>query len=388
MLRRLAFALALSVCAIPQLRAEPAASRERLLLRVTAVDPERMLPGLYRLDLDFAGFDTKAKAVDILGDTATAGFLRNLGFTVDVVADVSATPESFEALSDYLSPAEVAQKIDQYVAAYPTLCRKEAYATTSEGRTVWAVKISDNVAVDEDEPAILVVAQHHAREVMTPEIAMDAVDYLLSRYATDPKVKAWVDSTEIWVLPNHNPDGTDYVFTTDSNWRKNRRNNGGGVFGVDPNRNYPFQWNACGGSSGDPGSDTYRGPSPASEPETFQGILELARRERPVMALSYHTYSELVLMPYGCTGSHTPEREAFRRISSEMATRLVGDTGTSWYGSPRVGAYSRWCEPGLPRSFGYVSWSRCIMSGNCHWASGRYHRSRGARAGPSKFNVW
>ncbi|HEX6850711.1 MAG TPA: M14 family zinc carboxypeptidase [Candidatus Polarisedimenticolaceae bacterium] len=336
MIRRLAAAAALLVCSLPLVHAEPAMSRERLLLRVMAVDPERMLPDLYRLDLDFAGFDSKSKAVDVIGDTATIGFLRNLGFEVEVVRDVSTTSDSFEALSDYLSPAEVAQRIDQYVAAYPALAKKEAYATTVEGRTVWAVKISDNVAVDEDEPAVLVVAQHHAREVMTPEIAMDAVDYLLTRYATDPQVKAWVDATEIWILPNHNPDGTNHVFTADSNWRKNRRNNGGGVFGVDQNRNYPFQWNACGGSSGDASSDTYRGPSPASEPETAQGILELARRERPVMALSYHTYSELVLMPYGCTGSHTPERETFRRIASEVATRLVGDTGTSWYqpGSP------------------------------------------------------
>lgn len=331
MFRRFAVAVALVVCALTNLHAEPAMSRERLLLRVTAPDPEGMLPGLYRLDLDFAGFDTKTKAVDLLGDTGTVGFLRNLGFDVEVVRDVSATADSFEALSDYLSPSEVAQRLDQYVATYPTLARKEVYATTVEGRSVWAIKISDNVTVDEDEPAILIVAQHHAREVMTPEIAMDAIDFLLTRYATDPQVKAWVDGTEIWVLPNHNPDGSNYVFTSDSNWRKNRRNNGSGIFGVDPNRNYPFRWNACSGSSGDPNSETYRGPSAASEPETFQGIVELARRERPVMALSYHTYSELVLMPYGCTGSHTSERETFRRIASDMATRLVGDTGTSWY---------------------------------------------------------
>ena len=93
MIRRLVAVAALVVCSLPLAHAEPAMSRERLLLRVTAVDPERMLPGLYRLDLDFAGFDTKTRAVDVIGDTATVGFLRNLGFDVDVVRDVSATTD-------------------------------------------------------------------------------------------------------------------------------------------------------------------------------------------------------------------------------------------------------------------------------------------------------
>lgn len=309
----------------------PGAPRRVLLLRVTTADPGRDLPALFAMDLDVAGMDTKTRTVDVLGDAATVQRLRDLGFAVDVRADVSATSESVEALSDYLSPAEIEQRLDQYVAAYPSLARKESYATTSEGRPVWALEISDNVSEDEDEPAILFVSQHHAREVMTPEIVVDIADWLLTRYGTDPDVTRWVDSYEIWVLPSHNPDGSNWVFTSDNNWRKNRRVNGGGSYGVDPNRNYPFRWNACGGSSGDPNSETYRGPAPASEPETYQGITELARRERPVIALSYHTYGELVIMPYGCTGSHTPENKVFRDITSDMAVRLISDTGTSWY---------------------------------------------------------
>jgi hypothetical protein len=166
---------------------------------------------------------------------------------------------------------------------------------------------------------------------MTPEIGMDIIGTLLDGYGSDPEITAWVDDLEIWVLPNHNPDGTDYVFDVNSNWRKNRRDNGTGFFGVDLNRNYPFRWNACNGSSGSTGDDTYRGPSPASEPETFQGILELAREHRPTINLSYHTYSELVIIPYGCSGSYTPELATFRDLSSSLATKLVSDTGTHWY---------------------------------------------------------
>ena len=326
-----ALALAAAFAGTAAASTEEAFSREDFLIRVTIHDAAIEVPRLARQHVDIAGVDPKRGFVDVVGDRGTYDLLHALGFDVVIERPLPSEPESVAALSDYRTPAETNATLDALVAAHPGLATKIQYATTGGGRPVWALKISDNVATEEDEPAIFFVAQHHAREVMTPEIALDVADYLLSRYATDPQVAAWVDGLEIFVLPNHNPDGTDYVFTNDTNWRKNRRPNGDGTFGVDPNRNYPFKWGACGGSSGLTSDETYRGPSPASEPETFQGILELARDQRPVISLSYHTYSELVIMPFGCTGSHTSERETFRYFASGLSTSLVTDDGLYRY---------------------------------------------------------
>jgi hypothetical protein len=331
MLRALVLALALT--SSPSV---PAADRsaEALLIRVTIMDRDRDLPLLYRMNLDVAGVDGRAHAIDLIGDRRVYEALRERGLFVTIVRDLSLMPLA-NGLTDYMDPSEVNAKLDAFVTAYPALARKIAYATTEEGRPVYALEISDNVAIEEDEPAIFFVAQHHAREVMTPEIAIDIAEQLLTGYGVDSEVTKWVDGREIFVLPNHNPDGSNWVFDRDRTWRKNRRVNGGHDFGVDLNRNYPFHWGACSGSSGDTSNDGYRGPAPGSEPETA-GIVLLARDQRPVISLSYHTYGEQVLIPYGCSGIHAAENAVFRRISSDMASRLVSDNGTHWY------------EPGTP----------------------------------------
>lgn len=302
-----------------------------LILRVHVADRDADLPRLAAMDLDVAGVDVKKSTADFVGDRATYDALVAAGFFPEIVP----RPVTTEALSQYLDPVEVSQKVNLYATTYPALAKKVAVATTSEGRAEWALKISDNVNLDEDEPAVLFVAQHHAREVMTTEIAFDIADYLLTRYATDARVRAWVDEREIWVIPTHNPDGTNTVFTTNSSWRKNRRVNGGGSFGVDPNRNYPRFWSFCasgGGASPSTSSDTYRGPSAGSEPET-QGLMQLAQAQRPVVSLSYHTYSELVIQPYGCVELVLGENRLFRDHSSDMASRLRNDDNDGWYSS-------------------------------------------------------
>jgi hypothetical protein len=320
--------LALAAAAGGGVFAQSADPDEHYILRVKVEDPARQIPVLAGMQLDLAGIDVKASTADFVGDWKTFQDLRDAGFHPEVVW--TSTAFAPEALSDYLDPGEVSTRLDFYQTNYPSLAKKVFVATTAEGRSEWAMKISDNVSTDEDEPVIFYVGQHHAREVMTTDIAMDIIDYLLTRYATDPQVQSWVNGREIWVIPNHNPDGANTVFTSSTNWRKNRRNNGDGTFGVDLNRNYPFHWNFCAGSSGTTSSDTYRGPSAGSEPET-QGYMALAQAQRPVMALSYHTYSELVIHPYGCTSTTNNETRLFRDITSDMATRIRNDANDGYY---------------------------------------------------------
>lgn len=168
-----------------------------------------------------------------------------------------------------------------------------------EGRNVYALKISDGVGADEDEPNVVYVGNHHAREIATPAHMIAWAEELLTKYASDPQIQAWVNAHELWVIPTMNPDGLEWVWNVDDYWRKNRRSNGGGSYGVDLNRNYPFKWAACGSYSTNPSSDTYCGPSPASEPET-QTYMAFARARRPSKVIDVHQSGREVLYPYVC----------------------------------------------------------------------------------------
>jgi hypothetical protein len=163
-------------------------------------------------------------------------------------------------------------------------------------------------------------AQHHAREVMTPEIARDMMDYLTSRYAIDTEVQRWLENINVYIVPSVNPDGGMYVFTNDVWWRKNRHPS----CPVDNNRNYPALWGSCNGSSGTCSSETYRGTSAGSEPET-QGLMQLTSDVRPFFALSYHSYGEYLMYPYGC--NDPDELAAFDEVAQSLNAQLPNDQG-------------------------------------------------------------
>ena len=120
-------------------------------------------------------------------------------------------------------------------------------------------------------------------------------------------------------------------------WRKNTAGRAAGSrrrvcssgTGVDINRNYPYAWGACNGSSSSPRSQTYRGPSAASEPG--RAMIELVDRIRPVFDISYHAYSELVLYPYGCRNQHAPTRAVLETIGRQIASVLPKDDGPGTY---------------------------------------------------------
>jgi hypothetical protein len=120
-------------------------------------------------------------------------------------------------------------------------------------------------------------------------------------------------------------------------WRKNSRTEGSSRFGVDINRNYPYKFGSCNGSSGNRGAQDYRGASGASEPET-KALMSLADKIRPMGSISYHSYSELVLFPYGCNGDYSGEKELIAKLGNEMAAKLPSDgspnrfyrAGTAW----------------------------------------------------------
>jgi len=278
------------------------------------IEVESLDPGADRAAFEAAGFDvagSREGGVGLIVDAAELDCLRAEGRSAELLGVGGAfrdraVPGDAMAIDDgYRTWAEVQADLVALEAARPDLARVVdlmddlSIPPTAEGRHLLALKISDRVDEEEDEPALLFIALHHARELNTIEAAFDTAEELLARYDGDRQVRDWVDDYQIWIVPVVNPDGLEHVWQVNAYWRKNRRDNGGGVYGVDLNRNYPFLWGACGNVSAMPESDVYRGPSPGSEPEV-QAMMALAERERPVVVISYHSYGREVLYPYRC----------------------------------------------------------------------------------------
>ncbi len=280
---------------------------------------------LRSLDVDVLGVDYKAKKVDVLISQRVFEILSERKFNIEVIEENVLESFNFAPDQNYKNPEEVKNFLADIANRFPNITNLYKIGETVEGREIYAIKISDNPDLREpEESTILFNSMHHAREIMTPEVSMDIIEYLVTNYS-NPQVKHWVDSNEIWVVPMLNMDGNNKVWTSNSMWRKNTRNG----HGVDLNRNYPHLWGKCNGSSGSTYSETYRGPSPASEPET-QALMGLVQKIRPVFDISYHSYSELVLYPYGCKGMKTQTWKVVEGVGKELGSLLNYQPGTPW----------------------------------------------------------
>ncbi len=302
-------------------------STEKAQVAVQTYDYAYQMYTMQQMNIDVAGVDVRTGIVDVIIDSDQYQSLVDMGYTMQVMgAQGIFGPGASRVDPLYKTPEEIEAFLVGINRAYPSITKLIQAGTSLEGRPIWVLKISDNVEYKEaDEPAILFNSMHHAREVMTPEVAIDIIEVLTAGYGSDPKITGWVNDNEIWVMPMLNVDGNIKVWTEDNMWRKNAR----GGYGVDINRNYPYQWGACNGSSGQKNSQTYRGPFAASEPET-QTIMNLVAQIRPVFDLSFHAYSELVIYPMGCDGERAVNYEVVEPIGKTLAKMLDYVPGTSW----------------------------------------------------------
>ncbi len=224
---------------------------------------------------------------------------------------------------EYKNPQEIEDFLIDIHSRFPETTELKNIGSTIEGRKIWAIKITGES--DNQKSVFFVNGMHHAREVMTPEITTDMIEYLVTRYSSDEQVKKWMDETVIWVIPMFNLDGNNMMWNGNPMWRKNTRDG----HGVDINRNYPTAWNTCRGSSGSTWAQDYRGKSPASEPET-QAMMNFVGSVKPVMSISYHSYSEIVIYPFGCGPKLPHETEPVVDIGKELGQKIGYKPGTSW----------------------------------------------------------
>ncbi|WP_443677199.1 M14 family zinc carboxypeptidase [Micromonospora phytophila] len=270
----------------------------------------------------------------ITATPAEVSAIQRLGLRTVAMSTPEAGTLAFPgADADYHDHAETLAAVDAIVAAHPSRASRQVIGKSHEGRDIVALKISDNVGSDENEPEVLFTANQHAREHLTVEQALYVADQLTGRYGVDPRITALVDSREFWIVPMINPDGVEYDIATGAyrGWRKNRQPNpGSSAVGTDLNRNWGYKWACCGGSSKYPSSETYRGASAFSAPET-KALRDfvLGRRVGGVQqiktAIDFHSYSELVLWPFGYThsavvpGMTADQNAMFKAIGQQMA---------------------------------------------------------------------
>ncbi len=235
--------------------------------------------------------------------------------------------------SRYHSYNEMIVEVKRAAADHPDIVRAFSIGKSHQGRTIWAAKISDNVATDENEPELLFDGLHHAREHLSAEQTLAILRWLTDGYGTDDRITKIVNSREVYIVFMVNPDGGEYDLTGSPYraWRKNRQpNSGSTAIGTDLNRNYDYRWGCCGGSSGSKSSITYRGPKPFSAPETramrdFINSRVIAGRQQIRAAITFHSAGEEILWPYGYTTSDVPadmsadDHAALKALGIKMA---------------------------------------------------------------------
>ncbi|MFN0131979.1 MAG: M14 family zinc carboxypeptidase [Phycisphaerales bacterium] len=269
----------------------------------------------------------------------------------------------------YRSLAEINTRIDSLVAAFPTLASVSTIGTSIQNRPIRMVRVTGSGSTT-NRPAFVIQSNQHAREWITPHASMYILDRFLETYATDSRIRNIVDNIDFYIIPSVNPDGYEYSRTTNSQWRKNRRDNPGSCDGVDLNRNWGFQWGFDNtGSSGNTCSETYRGPAAWSEPE-IAGIKtlvdSLAAQGRLKVHWDIHTNGQMFLSPWGYTTTPPTDLPLMNTLGAIVQAGLQSVRGTPYpYGQGSVILY---LNNGNTRDYTYgvhgkMSWT-LELSGN------------------------
>jgi hypothetical protein len=248
----------------------------------------------------------------------------------------------------------------------------DSIGATVLGRPILAAKIG-SASDDPGHANVIYLATYHAREWAATEMALRLLVYLADSLPLQPGGATLLASRDVWVIPVVNPDGYQYTFSATRLWRKNRRGNGDGSFGVDLNRNHAGLWGFDdAGSSPTPIAETYRGPAAASEPET-RAIEAFHRAHPPTASISYHSYTGAVLYPWShVNGVRTGDDAIFRALAGTDLAPAILDSlpgsinsyyhpGPGWQLYPTNGDYTTWAY----RAFRTAAFTVELTSGCC-----------------------
>ena len=334
------------------------------------------LARLIDLPLGLDIWQVRADHVVLRAAEEQAARLRQMGYTTEEIVETETHVARFataEAIAAYHSAETLENDLRQLAESQPEIAELREIGRSLENRPIWALRIGERRG---SEHKLLFMGCHHAREWVSVEVPYRLAEHLVEN-ASQPPVRQWLQKGEIWVAPMVNPDGHEYSRTQDRLWRKNRRPNADGSIGVDPNRNYGYMWGTLNinTSSHVPSDPTYVGPRAFSEPET-QAVRNLVARELFRGVITYHSYSQLILYPWGYTSEPIPDasdlstmtklakrmQQLIRGVHGETYTPqqssqlypTAGDT-TDWtYGEYGIPSFTIELRPDSPENGGFI----------------------------------
>ncbi len=315
--------------------------------------------------------------VEIIIDESQLSDLRGLGYNPVITEKTLRNDPSL-----YRTYTEVIQELQTLSILYPTITDLSSLGPSTgkilfnNGNTnyanyqheVWCLKVSDNPTQEEEEPNAYVMGGIHSNELISVEVTMAALSYILENYGTDPEITNIVNSQQIWFVPIINPDGYTMVIEDSSTThRKNIRDNndnmapdGGNVDGVDLNRNFGYVW-GDNGTSNYPWSNIYHGPEAWSEIET-QYIRDLLQHRKFYAGITYHSYAQYILYPLGhIDGARSLDSLYMHQLAHDMAVTIPKLNSPNTYGYYQANNFNYTCQGTMgdwsyseERIFGYT----------------------------------
>jgi carboxypeptidase T len=256
-----------------------------------------------------------------------------MGYGVEQLHETESYLSAFataEAVAGYHSAETLEADLRRLAEENPEIAELHEIGRSVENRPIWALRLGERRG---STLKMAFLGCHHAREWISVEVPYLLAEHVVANATTNP-VQQWLQKGEIWVAPMVNPDGHEHTRTQERLWRKNRRRNPDGSIGVDPNRNYGYMWGTLNVSTSShvPRDDTYVGPRAFSEPEV-RAVRNLVARELFAGLITYHSYSQLILFPWGYTSDpiiDPTDRAELEDLGNDMQ-RLIREVHSETY---------------------------------------------------------
>ncbi|KAF2273322.1 uncharacterized protein EI97DRAFT_383976 [Westerdykella ornata] len=286
----------------------------------------------------------KASFVDVVVAPENVDAVNALSAATVITEDVGAALKEEGGFSAYAgsetwftayhSYADHLQFLRDLQAGYTSNSAIITAGTSVEGRTLTGIQIWGTGGRG-SKPAVLIHGNVHAREWITSKTVEYIAWQLLTKYSTDATVKSLVDKFDFYIVPIVNPDGFVYTQRTDRLWRKNRQTvSSSRCVGRDINRNWPYKWDAPGGASTDPCSETYKGVAAGDAPENkglVAQVQQLKASRGIRLYLDIHSYGQYILWPYGYDCNLRAENDAqHRNLATRAASAIRAVSGTAY----------------------------------------------------------
>ncbi len=335
-----------------------------------------------KLDLEFLSesnisFKELPDCLELVINKSQLSDLRDQGYNPALTGKSMTNDPSL-----YRTYSEVVQELQTLSILYPTITSLSSLGPSTgkilfnNGNNnyvnyqheVWCLKVSDNPALEEEEPNAYVMGGIHSNELISVEVTMGALSYILENYGTDPEITNIVDSQQIWFVPIINPDGYTMVMEDSSTThRKNMRDNndnlapdGGNIDGVDLNRNFGYVW-GDNGTSNYPWSNIYHGPEAWSEIEA-RYVRDLLQQRKFYAGITYHSYAQYILYPLGhIDGARALDSLYMHQLAHDMAITIPKLNSPNTYGYYQANNFNYTCQGTMgdwsyseERIFGYT----------------------------------